>query len=70
MQIAPATVSEQSLQKYAVYLASNLSFASIGKYLNIVCIVHKELGMGNPLENNYTLNVVLKGIKRIKGDTS
>lgn len=69
MNIPPAPVSDTSILRYAAYLASSLSFASVGKYMNIVRVIHKELGLPNPLEDNYSLNVVLKGIRKTKGDT-
>ena len=68
MDISPAPITVINLTRYAAYLASRLSFASVGKYLNIVRIIHRELGLPNPLDDNYSLNMVLKGIRRAKGD--
>ena len=70
MDISPAPITEKSLVRYAAYLASSLSYASIGKYLNIIRIIHRELSLPNPLQDNYALNVVLKGIRKAKGDTT
>lgn len=67
LNISPAPITSTSLVRYAAYLASTLSYSSIGKYLNIIRIIHRELGLPNPLEDNYALNVVLKGIKKTKG---
>ena len=69
LNIPPAPITDTSLVRYAAYLASTLSYSSIGKYLNIVRIIHRELGLPNPLEDNYALNVVLKGIKKTKGNS-
>jgi len=55
------------LCRYAAYLASKLAYVSIPKYLNILRILHRELGFPNPLDDNWFLNTVLKGIKRDKG---
>lgn len=63
----PIPVTDQSLCRYAVYLATKLSYNSIPKYLNIVRILHREVGLKNPLQDNWFLNLVLKGIKRDKG---
>lgn len=67
LNIDPAPITSTTLVRYAAYLASSLSYSSIGKYLNIVRIIHRELGLPNPLEDNYALNVVLKGIKKTMG---
>jgi hypothetical protein len=37
------------------------------QYLNIIRIIHLEAGLPNPLERNYALHAVLKGIQRAKG---
>ena len=59
-------MSNQSVCRYAVYLAERLDYSSIPKYLNILRILHREFNLDNPLSNNWFLDVVLKGIKRDK----
>jgi hypothetical protein len=49
------------------FLARTLKPTSIIKYLNIVRIMHVEVGLNNPLVENWGLDSMLKGIKRIKG---
>jgi len=43
------------------------SFSFIQQYLNILRILHLELGYANPLKDNYGLEAVLSGVKRGKG---
>ena len=52
---------------YASYLARSLVPTSVCQYLNFVGLLHKELGLPNPLLDNWFLSSVLKGIKRIHG---
>lgn len=60
----PATTSHLCL--YAAYLARFLVPQSIVCYLNFVGLLHKEAGLGNPFDNNWTLQSVMSGIKRMK----
>ena len=65
--LEPIPISDTNLCRYAAYLAGQLAYSSIGKYLNIIRILHLEYGMDNPLKDNWALSTMLKGIKRIKG---
>ena len=67
MQCSPLPLDNRQLGRYVAYLAQRLKYQSILKYLNIIQILHLETGLQNPLENNYFLNSILQGIKRIKG---
>lgn len=64
---SPVLLDNKVLCRYAAHLASKLSYVSIPKYLNILRIMQRELGMPNPLHDNWMLDTVLKGIKRDKG---
>ena len=63
----PVPVSSVNLYRYVAYLARTLKPSSISKYLNIVRLMHLEAGLENPLVNNWGLDTILKGIKRVKG---
>ena len=63
-------VSDIGLQRYVAYLAGKLSYVSIGKYLNIINILHRESGRQNPLEDNWVVKAILRGVKRDKGAPS
>lgn len=69
MRCNPLPLENKQLGRYAAYLAQRLKYQSIPKYLNIIRILHLEMGLQNPIENNYYLNSVLQGIKRIKSTT-
>lgn len=64
-QILP--ISQLSLLRYVAFLARRLAPSSIRKYLNIIRILHLELGLRDPLQDNWVLNTVLKGVSRLKG---
>lgn len=52
--------------RYAAFLVRSLNPNSIPGYLNIIRIMHLEAGFKNPLQN-WVLQTVLKGIKRLNG---
>ena len=58
----PASIS--TVTRYAVYLARSKCYSSVNQYLNIVRIIHLEFGLPNPLQDNWTIQSVLKGIKK------
>ena len=43
-------ISQVNLARYIVFLASQLSYASMKQYLNIVRIIHLEGGLPNPVD--------------------
>jgi len=61
----PATT--QTLVRYCVFLARNHTANSVRQYLNIVRIIHLSQGLPNPLEKNFALHSILKGIDRVRG---
>lgn len=63
----PLPASNDTVCKYVVFLASKIKFTSIKKYLNIIRILHKNAGFSNPLEENFSLDMLLRGVKRAKG---
>ena len=65
LSLVPASSSVLCL--YAAYLARFLVPTSVCQYLSFVGLLHKEFGYPNPLEHNWVVSSVLKGIKRIKG---
>lgn len=60
--------STETLVRYAAFLAGKMKFGSVKQYLNIIRILHLEWDLPNPIQNNFQLQCVLKGIKRDKGD--
>jgi hypothetical protein len=64
---SPIPVSQETLVAYVAYLARSLSASSIPNYLNVIRILHLEAGLPNPLEGNFELNMLKRGIKREKG---
>jgi hypothetical protein len=64
----PVPVSSKVLCRYAAYLADTMRPASIKQYLNVIRILHLENGFKNPLQGDYYLKTVLKGVERIKGN--
>jgi hypothetical protein len=63
----PVPASQETLLCYAAYLACSLSASSIPNYLNVIRLLHLEAGLVNPLEGNFELNMLKRGIRRVKG---
>ena len=57
------------MSRYIAHLADRLSATSIPKYLAIIRLVHLELGLPNPVEENWAIQSLLKGVKRDLGLT-
>ena len=66
--IPQVPITSNNLCRYAAYLARTCRYNTIRQYLNIIRILHLEAGLSNPLRENWFLQSVLLGIKRIKGD--
>ena len=64
----PVPADTKLLCRYAVHLARKLKFNSIKQYLNIVRLLHLEMGLPNPCIDNFHLSATLRGIKRHLGD--
>lgn len=69
MCIPPVPATEETLAKYAAYLARRLKANSVKQYLNIIRIMHLEAGLENPAKDSFHLKTTLRGIDRIKGTT-
>lgn len=61
----PATTTV--LCRYIAHLSEKLCFNSIPKYLSIIKLLHVECGLVNPLDNNWLVASLLKGVKRHLG---
>ena len=69
VKISPLPLSQINLGRYIAYLSRRLCFSSVRQYLNVVRLLHLEAGLTNPLENNWYVQSILKGVKRVKGNT-
>ena len=67
MNYCPVPITQTTLLRYTVYLATRLAPQSIPAYLNVIRLLHLDSNLPNPVENNFGLNMLLKGIKRDKG---
>ena len=65
----PILDTSQSICQYATFLACSLTFSSINNYLHIIGLIHKKFGLPNPLTDSWQLTSLLRGIRRVKGDT-
>lgn len=62
----PTPAERQTVLLYTVFLARSLKPASIPGYLNVVRLMHSELGLPNPLKD-WELTMVRSGIQRTLG---
>ncbi len=65
--IAPVPLSPTNLGRYIAYLSRRLAFSYVRQYLNIVRLIHLEADLPNPLENNWYVTSILKGVRRVCG---
>jgi hypothetical protein len=63
----PLPASQQTLCCYTAHLARRLLPTSIPNYLNVIRLLHLEAGYSNPLEGNFELSLIKKGIARQLG---
>jgi hypothetical protein len=59
--------SQETLCCYVAFLARSLSPSSISGYLNIIRILHLDAGLTNPLADNWQVQLVKRGVTRLKG---
>ena len=67
--IQPVPISQLDIGRYIAYLSRKLTLSSVRQYLNIVRLLHLENGHTNPLSNNWYVSSIIKGVRRVKGDT-
>jgi hypothetical protein len=63
----PIPVEQSTLVAYVAYLAVKLLPTSIPGYLNVICLLHVEAGLPNPLCENWEITLLKWGINRLKG---
>jgi hypothetical protein len=66
-ELTPVPASQETLNCYVAHLARTMSPSSINVYLNIIRIMHLEAGFANPLENNFEVMMIKRGVNRVKG---
>ena len=66
LNLQPLPASEDTLILYVTHLAQTRAHSTIRTYLAGVRHMHVISGLGNPLDNKLKLNLVLKGINRVK----
>ena len=63
----PVPAQAAHICQYVAFSATTLQATSIPNCFNIISILHKEFNLPNPLANNWALQSLLTGIKRVKG---
>ena len=67
--ISSIPASTDNIALYAAFLARSLKPSSVRQYLYVIGLLHiKEFSLPNPLIDNWFLDSLFKGIKRVKGD--
>ena len=64
----PLPADNNIICQYVAFLAQSMCYTSVRQYLNVIRILHMENGYSNPLQDNYAVNSVLKGVQRMKGN--
>ena len=66
--ISSIPASTDNIALHAAFSARSLKPSSVRQYLYVIGLLHKELSLPNPLIDNWFLDSLFKGIKRVKGD--
>ena len=64
--LRPVPAEHSTILRYTAFLAHSLNPSSIPGYLNVVRLMHLEVGADNPLDN-WSLSMLKRGITRLKG---
>lgn len=65
--MTPVPATNDTIVCYIAHLARTMLPQSVKIYLNIIRIMHEEAGLKNPLENNYEISMIKRGLSRVKG---
>lgn len=68
LRCPPVPAGDRLVCLYAAWLARRLAYKSVKIYLNIISLIHKEMGLPSPIMGNFHVQQTLRGIRRVKGD--
>ena len=69
MGYAPTPATTDTICRYVAHLDNTGHKAStIPQYINIIAIMHKDAGLPNPIQGNWQIRSLLKGVQRLKGE--
>ena len=60
-------IAQKTLLAYIAFLARTLKPTSVNNYLNIIRLLHLDAGLDNPMEGNFEVSNLKKGIARELG---
>ena len=60
----PVPVTTVNLCRYVAYLGRSYRFCTVQQYINIVRLIHLEMGLSNPLKDNWSVSSVLAGVQQ------
>jgi hypothetical protein len=63
----PCPADQTTLKCYIAFLSRSLKPSSLPGYLNVVHILHVNSGFKNPLENNFEVGLIKRGVSRALG---
>lgn len=70
MGLCPIPATATTICRYIAYLGRTCAFSTVQQYLNIIRIMHLDMGLENPLHDNWSIKSLLKGLKRGKSAES
>jgi hypothetical protein len=68
LQVDPVPSDWSTLSRYVAFLARTKAPSTVRQYLNIIRTMHLIEDLPNPLEDNFKLDLLLRAIKRVRGD--
>ena len=60
----PLPASTITISRYIAFISNRISTSSIPSYINIIKLLHLEAGLPDPLQCNFHISSLLKGVQR------
>lgn len=65
--IQPVPATPTNICRYIAFLYRNKAFSTIQQYICVIRLLHLEMGLPHPYQNNHQVSSLLKAVKRAKG---
>lgn len=63
----PVPIGSKNLARYVAFLSFRLAASSVSKYLTVIRLLHLESGFPNPMQDDWYIKSVIRGMQRVKG---
>ena len=64
--LVPIPATPSTICRYIAFLARSKAFSTIQQYISVIRLLHLELGLPHPYQDNYQVTSLMKGVRRVK----